>query len=101
MQPDKALAIHLASPLSDVWPQPVDTPNPQPWSIETQNGHVCGMQLGTSGVVNGVRVNYTCDDGTGLLGYPQPGMIWTIQGVFASSGTNVPEAVVMLKTVWL
>jgi hypothetical protein len=84
----------------------------QAWFVLTADGRLCGFKAGgTSPVVNGERVNFYCDDatqtfpGTGLVGLPAPGVVWTAEQVLlpdtpAPPGTPVPAGTVELRIVW-
>jgi hypothetical protein len=74
------------------------------WWVETSDGRLCGFNpYGTAPVVNGERIDFWCEDGTGLLGLPEPGKVWTARQVPIPSGTQsrtAPETMVELRTVW-
>jgi hypothetical protein len=73
--------------------------------LQLADGSICSLAQGTSGIVNGDRVNYFCSDGKGIVGEPTQGVAWTARRVANTGGgppntTPVPEEVVQLKTVW-
>jgi hypothetical protein len=69
----------------------------------TEDGRLCGFKAGgTAPVVNSLRMNYFCQDDTALIGFPQPGVIWTARQVPAvqTPDSTAIETVIELRTVW-
>jgi DNA-binding CsgD family transcriptional regulator len=110
---DQPLVFAAATPVPGA-PTPVP-PDPaelsrRVWWVETADGRMCGFKAGgTAPVVNGERINFWCGDGigadpgTGLLGLPTPGKVWTARQVpleLVPAGTIVTETIVELRTVW-
>jgi DNA-binding CsgD family transcriptional regulator len=110
---DQPLVFATATPVPGA-PTPVP-PDPaelsrRVWWVETADGRMCGFKAGgTAPVVNGERINFWCGDGigadpgTGLLGLPTPGKVWTARQVpleLVPAGTIVTETIVELRTVW-
>jgi PKD repeat protein len=54
--------------------------------LDLENGATCTYQGGATFGFQGERVNYSCDDGTWIVGQPQPGLVWTVTvGQFVST----------------
>jgi hypothetical protein len=85
---------------------PTHPDEPVAWGFETVNGVICRSQGGgTSAIANGERINYSCSDGTGIVGHPSAGAVWTARQVpcnciIGSPATPVPETIVQLRKVW-
>ena len=46
------------------------------WLVQLADGTICRYALGVSSTIDGERANYTCADGSVLLGDLQPGTVW-------------------------
>ncbi len=106
--PENGVTLVLDSPLVEPVPgfHPTETPD-RAWWMQTADGTMCGYKAtGTvAAAVGGTPVTFLCDDGTGLLGLPTPGKVWTAVSVpgdigLVPPGTVVPETIVQLRTVW-
>lgn len=69
--------------------EPLPAPNlivekpSNPWLLELDDGSICTLATGATGVVDGKRINYLCSvpgsrttERTAVLGEPRPGTIW-------------------------
>jgi hypothetical protein len=58
---------------------PVGSPGPMPWAVETMGDLRCTRLTGASDEVGGKRVNYTCSDGSVMVGeVDDSSALWTI-----------------------
>jgi hypothetical protein len=48
-----------------------------PWILEFPDGVVCDPVLGTTGTIDGSRIEYGCSDGSWVLQNLRPGEVWT------------------------
>ncbi|MDH3674622.1 MAG: WG repeat-containing protein [Anaerolineae bacterium] len=46
------------------------------WLVQLADGSICRFALGVTSTIDGERANYTCSDGSVLLGDLQPGTVW-------------------------
>src|SRR4051794_10821635 len=53
-------------------------PTGHPWGIQLGTGARCLFVQGASSELNGIRLNYTCSDGSVLYGNARRGAAWTI-----------------------
>jgi hypothetical protein len=53
-------------------------PTGHPWGIQLRTGARCLFVQGASSELHGVRLNYTCSDGSVLYGDARRGLPWTI-----------------------
>jgi len=75
-------ALNLTEPLPTPEPARPDAPLSQEvWLLQLEDGVICGLLSGTSIGFDDKRVNYGCQDGTDILGDPQPGPLWTAQRI--------------------
>ena len=53
-------------------------PTGHPWGVQLRSGTRCLFVQGASSNLNGLRLNYTCTDGSVLYGNARRGQPWTI-----------------------
>jgi len=73
--------------------------------MQLSDGVVCTFFQGATGAVNGLRVNYGCEDKSEIIGDPAAGTIWTasqvsVGGSLPPPGTPVPVSQVRIAKVW-
>jgi hypothetical protein len=65
------------------------------WFLKLANGQICGFAQGGTTTLNGVRLNYFCDDGAALYGGPnKAASVWTIYRLPKASTYMTQMAVV-------
>lgn len=86
----RGLKATLAHPL------PVSTPSKdtQAWMLRLADGPVCGFLTGTSGIINGERINYGCTDGAYVVGSPRIGSVWMAKELKNGQSQPVMTAVI-------
>jgi hypothetical protein len=95
LQAPEATTALQVTPDGPVNTPPTPLPNALPWYIELSNGQRCGMLGGATGLVNGMRLNYGCRDGT-LFGDPdRSSPVWTI--AYQPTGSRTVSTVPITK----
>ena len=91
--------VNLTEPLPQAQSQPAQL---QPWFLELADETNCGFLTGATAGIGGQRINYGCDDGWSVVGFPRRDTIWTVDEVLlAPNSLNVEEsAIVEVMTVW-
>lgn len=64
----QAIAIKLTNKLPSHGNQPLDMSKAMPWSIQLANGAKCQLMTGATGLIDGKRANYACDNQAYLVG---------------------------------
>ena len=74
------------------------------WALELADGTRCTFLQGATAGIEGKRINYSCTDGSYIVGDPETGAVWTAQKVLVSGKTSPPSAEesvqVDVKSVW-
>ncbi len=93
----KGVLVKLSDPLPD--PNLIVDRSSNPWLIELEDGSVCNLATGATGVVDGKRISYLCSasgskatDRTVVLGNPTPGTVWEAERAVLSTQAGRPVA---------
>jgi hypothetical protein len=90
--------LTLTQPLSREKANKLDT-SAMPWALELANGESCTPLTGTSILIAGQRVNYSCTNGGSILGEPERGsVLWRVH--YLTDTRSSSTATVDVVTAW-
>lgn len=94
---DKGFQLKLTEPL----PEDRGAEEGQGWLIELGDGTTCVFITGATGIINGKRINYMCDDGSYVLGDLQAGIAWKAEKAEVDSNLQAKSIeLVPIRRVW-
>jgi hypothetical protein len=99
LPPRKVVKITLAGRLAAANSRSGDPMQGLPWTVRLSDGRWCGVLLGATGVVAGMRINYGCNGGGTLIGTPRRSLrTWTI--LFSESSQSSKFRAVPIAAAW-
>ena len=93
----KGVPVKLSDPLPA--PNLIVDRSSNPWLLELDDGSICSLATGATGVVDGKRISYLCSapspkatERAVVLGDPTPGIVWKAERALMATRTGKPVA---------
>ena len=93
----KGVPVKLSDPLPA--PNLIVDRSSDPWLLELDDGSICNLATGATGVVDGKRISYLCStsgsramERTVVLGDPTPGVVWKAEKAVIATPAGKPTA---------